>query len=324
MNFERKLDTSDESFPEGELGKRNEKGLWRKKIEKALRAFMAAHILVFGAACSTLTGLKTPEQHIEYLEQTEPLGQSEKEKAKEELAYLRSQLYGFGISFLEKADKYAERAKKEHPKRPAVVGFERAGLDSESLRDVWDEPFYPKKWVRGNVSEVAIPKTDSKNWDLRAQTQMFSGRIDFFMPPDFDRDPRVRRTYRESLGLVFSHELCHKNDWVNATYLNPKERAHFLFEVMKQFKALGSFRSADILRIKSISPAVEEYTKVAEYWAHICSYYFSTPVELKKEFPGDFELVDRRVKQIDPEYNTFIQSEARQKIMTKITGEKNE
>jgi hypothetical protein len=47
------------------------------------------------------------------------------------------------------------------------------------------------------------------------------------------------------------------------------------------------------------------FMAASEYWAQICSEYFTNPEGFLKNHPNDFKLVDTYVKKNDPSFDIF-------------------
>ncbi|MBI3963730.1 MAG: hypothetical protein HY341_01905, partial [Candidatus Kerfeldbacteria bacterium] len=190
-------------------------------------------------------------------------------------------------------------------------GFEEVRMSREQFQDYATRTF-PKGWVNNEV--VSIEQTDVQNpmperygikgesaatWHRGRDTLVFDGA---------SRDDNIGWVLRECLP----HELGHANDWQSDNEMSGEERLDLLLAVGDRLGSEDRFRSSYVERINNPDEQQERYTKAVEYWAEICAQYFRNPEAMDIK---DYQLVDARVRAVDPDYDADECREERQQMV---------
>ena len=263
----------------------------------------------------------SPDRYIELTEKKHALAKTEKKKLKESLEYIKNEFPPEVISRLNQANDEAVLWNSQDKNIPTTVsGFEEIGMKNENLQKIWNEKYYPKNWIAGNIQYILLEKgsvTPPKSFgikDRKASGEVidFTHAITLFSPETSGHN--LNKTWVLLRDWVFSHELGHENDWINAPYLSPEERAEFLADVTHAFQRPNSFRDAwgYVNSIHNDDKHTEEYIKVREWWATLCEAYFTDSSGLEKKYPNDFAFIDERIKKRDPNFDPLDTSADRQ------------
>ena len=267
----------------------------------------------------------TPEQYLEVITQKSNLNLGEKESVRVNLAYLCTEFSPHIISHLYEAD---IRVTKPFPLKPHISGFEKIGIRSVELTELWSDTYYPKQWIEGNISVVAFnPSTKSitPGYGLHGynsgETKDFSHKITIFGSPIINAGEASAT--KENLDWVFSHELGHNNDWINARYLDLAGRTNFLVEISRRFNDPDAYKDffGYVDSINNPDHQKQNYYRVVEWWGSLCEEYFTFPDMLASKWPKDFALVDRHVRKEDMTYDTFRTSHERAIKLKAIIGQ---
>ncbi len=240
-------------------------------------------------------------------------GDSEKMKIYE--SQIREFFGETAIRDIEYGDKlsYLKKEKGEERKPPELEGFLGRGWTNTHKYTFTEKyKYYPRGWINGEVGKVeyvdSLKKIGSEG---RLKGGQF-GRGGLFTP-----EP-VMYLYRhwEKIGddeycpvksETVAHELGHANDWENDMDLNLLERQELLIGVYKRLQSENSYHRSDGGYHEDFLDGTVEgsYRAAREYWADICSEYFSDPQSFRDKFPEDFELVNIYVLKNDPSFDVF-------------------
>jgi hypothetical protein len=287
-----------------------------------------------------------------YIENTSPEYKSEYKTMKEELVALVGE---DAVTFMEEKDKQAFFERQEKPSAELEVkGFEELGLDSQVLKQIWNEEngVYPKGWIRGEISSIeysskdlkqVIPGADNKyGKELSKASPAGSyspGSITFY--PSLQTTLAKYRKLQDKnekeiissadvgkyFDSTFSHEIGHANDWFEDKDMDRHARAQLLLKVIKRLrsdnpaKEAGSFVSGSkgyVNEIENPNPLIEIELKSREYWGEIVQNYFQYPSWTAKTFPEDYKIVDELVKKTDPNFDPIKSAIQRETALEKL------
>jgi len=270
-----------------------------------------------------------PKAVISRIEKKQPIVEKEKTELNEKIEYL---LKHFGPEVIASLESKAKEAKNAEQKPIKVQGFEKMGVSSEKLKQIWSEKYYPKGWVDGEALDVEYREKQVINTKKNLQavasysgegTSEKPGTILFFKVTDrMPKDDKETLALIANLDSVFSHELGHANEWGQDEQMSFKQRLDFLFDVSQKFsKSTLDDGIATIERIEKINMLDKQKewdAKVSEYWAYCCNGYFNFPEVLKQTFPSDFEMVDKYVKMEDANYNPVEKQAQKQEVIKQM------
>lgn len=243
---------------------------------------------------------------------------------------------------LETADRlvYFSRANEiEKVQSPAVSGFDKIGIDDETIKNFWSEDsgFYPKGWIKGAVSSIRYkggkkeaPADYGENIKKASASadktvSMDGTDIEFYESRGFSGWSDVRDGVG-FLDMVFAHELGHANDWERSRNLSRKQRAELLAKVIERMKNPDHFKTVmeAINNSKSYHSIIENaddkkkvYLQATEYFAQLCSGYFTTSDYMAEYYPDDYQIVDDLVHSTDESFNPIKVEGAKKEFVDK-------
>jgi len=172
-------------------------------------------------------------------------------------------------------------------------------LDGEKIGQILHDTF-PKGWlevrqviqqdITDDVPEQYGLKEGLKS--LASCSQIGESSIIFY---------QGSRQYRLSFLIsdVMAHELGHANDWHSDEQLDYSERQKLLLAIGNRIKSEDRYLSDYVESINNEDKKTENHLKASEYWAEICSQYFTAPEWMNIK---DYLLVDGVVRKADPDY----------------------
>lgn len=256
----------------------------------------------------------TPERKAELLTETE---------------YLSEQFSDNIQFYLGEADKRADQERDESHKPVEMIGFEEEGLNTDILREVWSEKYYPKGTILGQVEEVNYTRSTlvlshyGMGNEATASTMEGEDVIKIHRLED-DGYTNPETYFMEAGDWSFSHELGHINDWTNNNTLSTDQRVEFLYEVTKHFNEPNSFQGVlnYARRIHNDNKQKENYYRVREFWAELTETYFTFPEILKKEDSEGYKLVEKWMTAKQPDFDPIAALEQRQELMKNVIKSK--
>lgn len=316
----------DELPPESELSLEAQ----QKKIEsvfgKSLKCF--ARWGVIGAAVGALF---VSEKFAEYTERllawqqyiSSTLSPVEIQKMKrndEKLEKLFGEDVVVDIDFGDSAALFARQDERGKPQRKAPESqtenpnqeWSRAKMFFDSAEEY---KLCPKGWINGEVDVVQyvdelgglIPGVARRRAGRTTQhsiagtvtTTLYLYRIPML--------PYAEGTSRKIFLHKIYHELAHANDWETDMDLNVLQRQELLLNVHDRMMSPNAYHRKGAPYHSVFIDGTKEglYRAAREYWADICGRFFSDPVNFRKRFPADFDLVTTQVKINDPSFDVF-------------------
>lgn len=268
-------------------------------------------------------------KYVRIVESEEKLSTDQKAILVENLEFVSGEFSRYIISYLEEGCRVAKKWKQSGKHELNIFGFEYLSVSNEKLAILWSEKYYPKHWIEGNVRSINYFKTVSrdkvygKDFYYSGRTEDFKHLVNFFASPDSGSEVQKKKTEeatKTNLDWTFSHELGHNNDWVNATYLSPRERIELLAEVARAYSHPQSFKSVMgyVDSIENEDKFKQKYYRTREWWGTVCEWYFTFPDLLRQRSEKDFRLVDKWVRKRDPQYDTQKMQREREKLLKKI------
>ena len=296
--------------------------------KKGLRPMLRKTVIRMGIVITQLSvgtlGGSLGTKGIDYLK-----FKNERESFNEEIEKLNQKdnyekiLYYYGTQFRDELTGSDDRKLKSNvsPHIESIPTFtgENNKMDSSFIAKIFNETF-PKSWVEGEVSAIKYNSLDkpisyasleSNNAKTWADFNRNNKEITFYKPAE------TSSTY-ENINKCLTHELGHANDWCSDNETSLKDRMELLLAITDRLNSPDRYESSYVENIgiseksmlekyvafshnEKYSPEQEQrYNKATEYWAEICSVYFSSPTMLNYE---DFKLVDDWVKKNDPNFN---------------------
>lgn len=196
-------------------------------------------------------------------------------------------------------------------------GYQDVRISREQL-GVYVNGTFPRGWVSNEVASI-------EQTDVRVPSDerygIVGGEAAAACRRGQDRDTIVfyGGSKTEYMGSVLRgtlpHELGHANDWESDAEMSGEERLDLLVAVGERLGSEDRYRSAYVEKINNPDEKRELYTKAVEYWAEICSQYFRNPEAMDVK---DFQLVDARVRKVDPDYDADECRSERQEVVLDI------
>lgn len=290
--------------------------------------------LVLGVVASGTAGIlqereasqADPDHYISYVEKSEQLSPEARLKLKEEITYLDSEVGVSAVDDMRAADNAAAERRKQVEKDGAAIkveGFDKFGLDNAKLGELWSESNYPKGSLEGNVGIIRneselerLMTPENRAGDVQELAFSNDPGIVFHNIPPNARSTEVLRT----MDYTFSHELGHRNDWLDNINLSPSERVEFFSDVVHVFERPGSYR--DVMGYVDSFSDADKSQKIKEWWAVLCQDYLSMPEEAGQIMsPEEHALLMKWMLRTDPHFDP-VQAEARRHAIIQQIVEK--
>lgn len=182
---------------------------------------------------------------------------------------------------------------------------------------------FPDRWIDNEIDIITQEEKDepvSEDYGLEENTKTLAACI-----TKFGKKSKIvfyngikEHHHFYVLNDILSHEIAHANDWDNDDEMNPDDRRYLLLSITERLGSKDRFMSDYVESIKNENEQEEKYLKAVEYWAEICAQYFydSTNMNIK-----DFQIVDKVVKNTDPNFNPIEQYANRIKLIDKYFRE---
>lgn len=191
-------------------------------------------------------------------------------------------------------------------------------ISSEKLRDLIQT--LPRHWVDGEVSSIkqisdegGVESRDGSKWTTVAEFKKESdkdshtGQIVFY-------SQSKSYSFGEMAGTVY-HEIAHANDWGDDDDARYNDKLDLLMKISDRISAPDRYLSKYVESIKNDTPEKTRYRKALEYWAEICSVYFSNPANLSL---SDIEIVDWWVHKNDQDFDLVAQFARRSELLADL------
>ncbi len=147
----------------------------------------------------------------------------------------------------------------------------------------------PANWATGQVSAIeVVPSLDEQ---ADAEYRPFSGKIEF-------NAENLKNIGREEVLGILAHEIGHGNDFSTDNELKQSDKDKLFMDLRERVRSSDRYLSPYIESL--IAKHVNGVTIDHEYWAEVCSAYFTDPTTLNIK---DFQLVDGVVHKNDPNYD---------------------
>jgi hypothetical protein len=229
------------------------------------------------------------------------------------------------ISAIENGDRNAffQQTKERQPLKISGLKVKAGSIAENLLKFRLPEEYkvFPSGWVNGSIDEIRLVKSKIETAleeKVGAASGSFSqdeffgnvfGRIILLYFNDspsssiaLDNEDEVTHI----TARVIDHELAHANDWRFSTRLNLEDRYRLLVECVERCQSEDHYSPDEKYHeLFDTKDSLGLFQSVSEYWAEICEEYFGNPKKFKQKYPKDFELVDKYVRIIDPQFNIF-------------------
>ncbi len=330
-----------ETFPlsnkvKEDTASKTESGLsLRKKIEKIVRNSII-WAMVSIAGITAIKGFKEERAYKNYKEKVSRGRLTDYQTLKEEII---NKLGEKGIRGLETGDSSAFSERNSEGKAPAVDNFEKIGLDSKLMRQIWSEEngMYPKNWINGEIESVLYSNNlvGMEHYGKKfkgVKSGDYTPKLGSFISVNASEEEVTHLSkldLAEGLDFKFGHEVGHNNDWETNKDLDIVERMQLLKEVLDRMESKKPFLSAQAelfneqdyyQKIENSDRNKMKYLQAKEYWAEICEHYFGMPEWMQEQYPKDYLLVEKYVKKTDPSYNPIEVKSKRSRILENNYG----
>jgi hypothetical protein len=211
---------------------------------------------------------------------------------------------------IKNADKRAFFSREKNKNKDAktkLSGFDKAGMDSATAeRFLSENIFFPKHWINGKIDDIKYEDRIQASGDLitAGTFNKTENSIVFFRKNKVELTASEKKIMPWYIKGVLTHESGHANSWDTDRDLSLLGRVLLLDKVLERMSSPDAYKSS------SANQGGHEYWRESanpfqEYWAEICSEYFSNPSYLKEKFSKDFDLVNDRVLKDDPNFDVF-------------------
>lgn len=252
----------------------------RKKIILGASIFFLSTVTVMLSKLSRIEDI-VKEDFIEYVEKNISQEELDSLELEEKINYLIEELHSHVFIKMISSN---EKNKEDYSQNPQINGFEKKGINNNIFKKLWNEKYYPKGTIVGQLKEIKYEDSPSKSsytdGENSASVDFYENDVITFYGTKHKHLENVPLKHKvDVLDMIFSHELGHINDWVGKNNLSLSERINFLHDITKAFSKEGSFRDIGgyINGVSHKKEKLEKYIKVSEYWAVLCEYYLTFP-----------------------------------------------
>jgi len=194
---------------------------------------------------------------------------------------------------------------------PAFKGFEDSEIGKDLPQELWNEVNYPKNSIDRTTDEVEFVTTGLKadeSYNLQndeASGMTFYEKSKIILAKSSSTEGLSDfKEIADTYDATFAHEWGHKNDWFGQENLSTVERLEFFAEVSRAFDREGAvLKNGYVNRINNPDKKLEKFYKVVEWWAELTQAYMMFPENFEKGCPEEFQLVDKWVKKLDPNFD---------------------
>jgi|GEM_PF-4642057 len=219
------------------------------------------------------------------------------------------------------ASELGKEKREDGAQRTATSSIELKynSFTADQVQQVLDT--YPKGWVYNEVSSIeqsVEEKEAPKEYGLQDNQKVIAdcshdlyekSKITFY------NSTKERLDSYYVLSELLGHELAHANDWITDNEMSTEDRLELLTAITGRLDSEDRYKSNYVESIVNEDKQREKYLKAVEYWAEICSQYFSDPSSLHVK---DFRIVDRVVQKSDLEFSPLFQKLDRTNLITSI------
>jgi hypothetical protein len=316
------------------------------RLNKALKYIKISAALTFASYIGTEITLGVRAE-VNYKDHLVGMSLERKESYKSMRERLVQAVGEDAVKRMESHDKDAfilREDKKDTFPEPKIEGFEAAGLQNTSLKQLWTEGSgpYPKKWINGGIEHIkfsnkhrTVISQNGTDMSVFAQYDQIESRTIIF----YDRMPTMggvevqnikqnfsAKEIAEWLDMTFSHESGHGNDWDSNMHIDIDERANLLSKIINRVQSPHPGRSAIEAMTENkgyaeslgIVDKSQLLTKASEYWGDMCMNYFQFSEWFQDTYPEDFKIVDEFIKKTDPSFDPLKAEKQRGKILQRI------
>jgi hypothetical protein len=250
-----------------------------------------------------------------YIKNNLPDSLANQQQLIDQTAKLLDEYGATGISTIHEAHKEYERHNQTENKEDTVKeeavriqGFEKVGISSEELQQLWSEEYYPDGTIDGQIESVTYTdslysNSDTTDTHRAADVSWLGKRVRVHRPQNLESLDSYEIVWL--FDQSFGHELTHANDWISDVSLTRSERIRFFHDVHETFQE-STFR--DSVDVKSLNDfqdidRVERLDMIIEWFAGVGEMYFVVPDSFEEEYPKAYKLADRWLTRDEPDFD---------------------
>lgn len=221
------------------------------------------------------------------------------------------------IDSCESVESEAEREVLLSKHRPdiKVSDFEKIEvINNTQVREIFESTM-PRCFVE-NISTVTyshVTKSMPERYGITDSMAVEAGHADRVVRK-IGITKGATQLHRSSIANdLFIHESAHLSDWKSNKLLTAKERMNLCYSVIERLKSEDRFKSSYVESIHNSDKQAEMDLKSVEYFAEICSAYFSGDIISLND--ADMKIVEDILMKTDKNFDRISAAEARNKII---------